>query len=605
MSQSQIKIYRPYLMRWKLFLWITPLFIVTIAITGGFSYYVASKLVLDNVGQAQYNLAKTSLDQFDYIAQDAIDFSNYLFLSLHTQQLLETEDDPVVRKDLFSSLSTLMVTRHSMQSVILYTLDPNNHQQPFAINHAGIASAIPFERFASSSLYQQTIEADGKPVWAIMRAQETVFDGDRQTKIVLSKVVKDSNTLEPKGIVLLGFNESKLRDQYVKTVGKDNQIYVIDQNGIILSASNQYWQHKNSAELPFIDGYQALLRNESLTHINSKQWIVSHSFSELTGWHVLVVQEKQQLLTELKQIQTITILIMVACFIVSLIITWIVSSFITNPLKKLLLSMRKLQNGDFSQRVDFSGQDEIGRLGEGYNNMVIRIKDLIEEVYAMQLKQRNAELKTLQAQIHPHFLYNTLDMICWTAQQRGQKDIAELVYSLSNLFRLSLSEGRDFITLAEEIELIRSYLYLQKQRFKDRLHFEIHVPDEALTLHVPKLLLQPLVENAVIHGIEPLHEHGFIQITIQYSEKQLSIEVMDNGVGIQDERLKEINQALHYSSNFHQAQQSSVGFALTNVKERLILIYGSDISFHITSTEGKGTLVAMLFPIDEGGVQYG
>ncbi|MCR8657208.1 cache domain-containing sensor histidine kinase [Paenibacillus endoradicis] len=605
MSQSKIKINRPYPMRWKLFLWIAPFFLVTIAITGGFSYYIASKLVLNNVGQAQYNLAKTSLDQFDYIAQDAIDFSNYLFLSMHTQQLLATENDPVVRKDLFSSLSTLMVTRHSMQSVILYTLDPNNHQQPFAINHAGIASAIPFERFASSSLYQQTLKADGKPVWALMRAHETVFDGDRQTKIVLSKVVKDSSTLDPKGIVLLGFNESKLREQYMKTVGKDNQIYVIDQNGLILSASNQEWQHKNATELPFIDGYEALLHNEKLTHIDNKQWIVSHSSSNLTGWHVLVVQEKQQLLTELKQIQTITILIMVACFVVSLIITWIASSLITNPLKKLLRSMRRLQNGDFSQRVDFSGQDEIGRLGEGYNNMVIRIKDLIDEVYAMQLKQRNAELKTLQAQIHPHFLYNTLDMICWTAQQRGQKDISELVYSLSNLFRLSLSEGRDFITLEEELELIRSYLYLQKQRFKDRLHFEIHVPDEALALHVPKLLLQPLIENAVIHGIEPLHEHGFIQVTIQYSAQQLSIEVMDNGVGIQQERLHQINQALRQHSNLHRDQQSSAYFALTNVKERLIIIYGSDILFHITSTEGKGTLVSMTFPISEGGIQYG
>lgn len=597
--------YRHLPTRWKLFIWIVPFSVITIAITGGFSYYIASKLILNNVGQVQSNLAKKSMDQFNYIAQDAIDFSNYLFLNMYTQKLLAANDDDIVRKDLFSSLSTLMVTRHSMQSVILYSLDSTSEEPPFAINHAGIASAVPFEQFASTPLYKQTLEANGKAVWALMPAHQTFFAGDRQTKIVLSKVIKDSSSLKPKGIVLLGFNESRLREQYIETVGNHNHIIVLDQEGLVMSSSNMNWQNKYIEELPFVDGYHTLERNPNLTHTNSKQWVISHASSKLTGWHVLVIQEKEQLLTELNQIRSITILIMVTCFVISIVITWMASHFVTNPLKILLRSMRKLQTGDFSQRVNFSGQDEIGRLGEGYNNMVARIKELIDEVYSMQLKQREAELKALQAQIHPHFLYNTLDTICWTAQQRGQKDIAELVYALSSLFRLSLSEGREFITLEEELELVRSYCHLQKRRFNDRLQFEFNVPNEAKKIAIPKLLLQPLVENAVIHGIEPLEEQGFIHILIRYENEQLMIDVMDNGVGIPSEQLTQINDALEQISYIRPELKTTVGFALTNIKERLLLIYGHQVSFQIKSVEHKGTIVSMTLPLNERSISNG
>jgi two-component system sensor histidine kinase YesM len=585
--------------RWKLFIWIVPLTLLTIAFTGVFSYYIASKLVLDKVGQAQTNIAIKSVEQFNYIAQDAIDFSNFLFLSNNAQSLLEAENDAVVRKNLFSSLSTLMVTRHSMQSLIIYSLDPSTRKQPFAINQAGIASAIPYERFSKSPLFQKTLDADGKGVWSLIESGDTLFAGDRQTKITLSKVVKDNYTLEPKGIVVFGFNEAKLREQYLKTAGDRNQIILLDKTGNVLSASNSDWRGKKASDLPFLEGAESILEQTAASHLNSKQWVISHATSDITGWHVLVIQERLALLKELNQISLLTFWVMAACFLVSVIIAWMASSFLTNPLKNLLRSMRKLQTGDFSQRVDFSGRDEIGRLGEGYNNMVVKIKELIDEVYTMKLKRREAELKTLQAQIHPHFLYNTLDTICWTAQQRGQKDIADLVYALSNLFRLSLSEGKDFITLEEELELVRSYVYLQQHRFKDRLSFEIEVSPELYNRKVPKLLLQPLVENAVIHGIEPLEGKGFIHISVHSEPERLHITIMDNGVGIPPAKLHTIMQGLSSSAPLHETVEETSGFALMNIKERLWMIYGSSIDFQIRSIEGKGTIVSMHIPDNE------
>lgn len=588
-------------MRWKLFLWIVPFALITIAITGGFSYYIASKLIVEKVGQAQASLAKKSMDQLNFIAQDAIDFSNYLFLNPHVQQLLTDESDPIVRRNLFSTLSMLMITKHSMQSVILYSLDSVEQEQPFAINHAGIASAVPFDSFQQSELFEETMRANGNPIWALMPPSNTLFDGDRQTKLVLSKVIKDTSNLYPKGIVVLGFNESKIREQYMKAAGDQNEVLLVDSNGSIISSSNAQWQYEQADALPFVEGYHALIDNPTLSHINSNEWIISHDYSEVTGWHLFIVQKKEQMLAELKQIGTMTLLIMAACFILTIVITWLASSFVTNPLKRLLRSMRKLQLGDFSQRVSFQGHDEIGRLGEGYNNMVVHIKSLIDEMYAMQLKQREAELKALQAQIHPHFLYNTLDMICWTAQKRGQKDIAELVYALSNLFRLSLSDGREVISLEEELELVKNYLFLQQQRFKDRLHFEIKVTPEAKLIRIPKLLLQPIIENAVIHGIEPLEGYGFIHIHIELTPQHLlSIEVMDNGIGIAAEKLHNLNADLEKIDIHQTNQHAAIGFALANIKERLLLLYGHNANFTISSVEQKGTIVSISLPIQEG-----
>lgn len=591
--------YRHLPMRWKLFLWIVPFSLLTIAGTGGYSYLLASKLIVQQVGQAQANLAKKSMDQLNYLAQDAIDFSNYLFLNQNIQQLLSDQSDPTVRKNLFSTLSTLMITKHSLQSVILYSFDSASIDHPFAINHAGIASAVPFSSFHGSRLYEQTIQADGDAIWSYMSPSNTLFDGDRQAKLVLTKVIKDSYSLKPKGIVVLGMNEARIREQYVQVAGTQNDVLLIDENGYILSASNREWQARHVSELPFADGYYELISDDRTMHTNNKQWVLSHDYSPLTGWHLFIVQEKQHLLVEVDKIGILTLLIMFACFIVMIIITWLAAAFVTNPLKNLLRSMRKVQLGDFSQRVSFYGHDEIGRLGEGYNSMVVHIKSLIEEVYSMQLKQREAELKALQAQIHPHFLYNTLDTICWTAQRRGQKDIAELVYALANLFRISLSDGRDVITLAEELELVRNYLYLQQQRFKERLQFEINAELDAKAICIPKLLLQPLIENAVKHGIEPLEGQGFIQIQIRIEQDKLNLNIIDNGIGIAASKLEKLNAELGKINSPHITRHHELGFALANIKERLLLIYGTEAKFEISSVEYKGTLVSMSLPIQK------
>jgi two-component system sensor histidine kinase YesM len=577
--------------RVKLFLWIFPLLILTIAMTGGFSYYVASNQVLNEISQSQENLTIKSIHQFDDVAQDAVDFTNYLFLSSNVQELLSSEDNPVIRRRTFSSISTLMVTRHSIHSLIIYKLNETT-LDPFAINQTGITSAMPFEEFKETAIFKNALEANGEATWTILPPEQSLFRGDRQYKFILAKAIKNIYTLKNEGIVIVGINEAVLRDQYMKIIGSDAQMFMVDEEGRVLTASDPIFLNRNLTEIPYFQTNPSLQMGNLPENLNSENWIISHARSDLTGWHTFIIQSKRQLLQELDRIGLVTLAVMALCLVLSVIILWYASSILTEPLKKLVKSMRRLQTGDFTQRVHFNGEDEIGQVGHGYDKMVQRIKELIDDVYASELKQKQAELKTLQAQIHPHFLYNTLDTICWTAQKRGQTDIADMVYSLSQVFRLSLSDGKDFITIEQELELVKNYLALQQIRFQSRFTFEIETEPEILEFQVPKLLLQPVVENAIIHGIEPYQGTGFVNITAFYHNHGIQIQIMDNGVGIPPEQLEAIQQFILQDPE----HEAPFGFALYNIKERLALAYGTRAAFNINSSVDKGTIVSVVIP---------
>lgn len=337
-------------------------------------------------------------------------------------------------------------------------------------------------------------------------------------KIVLSRVIGNIYNLKPAGLIMIGVDAARIGRLYLGQGQSSSQteMYVISQDGLIITATNQSWIGKYDVELPYntMEAEPALMSTDDRLKLwkESPNWIITQVVSPSTGWHVVVVSTREKLVSELGRIGQLTAWVAVLCFLISLCITWLLSNMITKPLMKLSRSMRKLQTGDFTQRVHFTGQDEIGELGAGYNAMVRRVKALIDDVYATQLKQKEAELKTLQAQISPHFLYNTLNTISWSAEKKGEKDIADMVYSLAQVFRLSLNDGKDFFSIEREMELVRNYLFLQKSRFMNRFDFSIEIDEEVRSAMIPKLIVQPLAENAIIHGIEPLDGNGFITI---------------------------------------------------------------------------------------------
>lgn len=281
-----------------------------------------------------------------------------------------------------------------------------------------------------------------------------------------------------------------------------------------------------------------------------------------------------------------------------ILIVWASSSFfsrsIIKPLNDLCDNTKQIGEGDFTTHTLESSIEELQVLSNHFNVMTEKIKSLIEDVKLEQTHLRAMELKLLQAQINPHFLYNTLDTIIWLAEGKQNEQVVEMVTSLSNFFRTTLSKGKDFITIEEEKAHVESYLQIQRLRYRDILEYEIDMDEEIKKHSILKLTLQPIVENALYHGVKNRRGMGKIQIKGYQDNSYIILSVIDNGVGMKKEELEHLRDLVKgqvYS-------EADKGFGLANVNERIRLNYGSEYGIKIESQYGKGTKVKVLLPVN-------
>lgn len=266
---------------------------------------------------------------------------------------------------------------------------------------------------------------------------------------------------------------------------------------------------------------------------------------------------------------------------------------ITEPISGLCEMTRRAGKGDFAVRAPEGGNDELAVLNQGFNQMVERIGNLVEDIRVEQLNLRATELKLLQAQINPHFLYNTLDTIIWLAEAGQKEQVVMMVSTLSDFFRTTLSKGRDYITVKEETAHIRSYLTIQQFRYRDILEYEIDIPAELEEYQILKLTLQPLVENALYHGIKNKRGLGHILVSGKKQGDHLVFTVRDNGKGMDPERLAYVQRLI---SGELKDEDAPSGFGLFNVNQRLQLNYGPEYGLLLASEEGEWTEVNVIIP---------
>lgn len=281
----------------------------------------------------------------------------------------------------------------------------------------------------------------------------------------------------------------------------------------------------------------------------------------------------------------------------STIAAWVISGSISKPIRELYKMTKSVAQGNLDVRVKNRSVDEIAHLGMSFNIMVQKIKELLEKNKAEQENLKKTELKMMQAQINPHFLYNTLDTIVWMAEANKSKQVIEIVRALSSFFRITLSKGKDWISIRDEIAHITSYLTIQKIRYRDILDFNVEVSDDILDYKILKLTLQPLVENSLYHGIKNKREGGIITIRGYKGEgHKIIFEVMDNGAGMPESRYKEVVAELE--SNSKELIFKESGFGLNNVHKRIKLYYGDEYGISIKSELNKGTRLLFAIPLE-------
>lgn len=280
--------------------------------------------------------------------------------------------------------------------------------------------------------------------------------------------------------------------------------------------------------------------------------------------------------------------------IFAVIAAWAISRSIYAPIKKLHDVTTTITKNDLQALMSRDNVDEITELGMSFNIMIGKIRELLDSKIKEQENLKKAELRALQAQINPHFLYNTLDTIIWMSESQKTDEVIEIVGALSNFFRISLSRGKDWITIAEEVERTRSYLIIQKMRYRDIMDYSIEVADDARDYHILKLILQPLVENALYHGIKNKRRRGMITVRAKAkNEHEILLEVEDDGIGFTPQKLAQVQAQLDDDSDEIRFER---GFGINNVNKRIKLYYGKQYGLAIQSEDQVGTRVSLVVP---------
>ena len=267
---------------------------------------------------------------------------------------------------------------------------------------------------------------------------------------------------------------------------------------------------------------------------------------------------------------------------------------LTLPLRRLADTLETVARGNLNVSFSYTGEDEIGTLSRAFNEMVVKIRTMMQNTIDLQVREQEAELATLQAQINPHFLYNMLNMIYWRALRSGNEDLADISYAMGQLFRMTLKRGRSMITLREEIEICRYYLILQKKRYGNHIEYAIQVEDGLEDVAVPKLLLQPLVENAIVHGAENYDDVVNIRLTASRVGEQVRFQVINDGKIIPQEILR----TLPESTGSIPTHRLGNRYALRNIADRLKLLFGEAYRFTFESSPEMGTVVTICYSIN-------
>lgn len=423
----------------------------------------------------------------------------------------------------------------------------------------------------------------------IGRNIDNIFKYSADEVFSVCKAVIDPKTKEFKGVILID-----IKLDIIKRVIEDAKpgtagfIYIIDSNkDIVYTPVNKIvYRIKNE----WIDGIDNKIITKS---ISGENYQLTKVISNYTGWQTIGVFPESEGLRVIEYIKYYSIAIGIIALMIAQLLVIIFTKSIIRPIQKLKKLMKKAQEGDLSVSFNAKYNDEIGELGNSFNTMVKEINNLISLVQIKEKKKRIAEMNVLQAQIKPHFMYNTLDTIRWMAEEHNEEDIVEIIESFTNLLRISLSKGREIITVEEEMKYIESYLIIQKIRYEDKLNYNIEFDKNMLNYKLIKLILQPLIENAIYHGIKEKRGAGKIDIIGKVKEDMLYFLICDNGKGIEEELLRKINGMISDGK----VDDKKIGYGIFNVNERIKIMYGEKYGLNYKSTYGEGTIVEVRHPI--------
>lgn len=461
--------------------------------------------------------------------------------------------------------------------------------------NTGYQTENPDLDLSTQEWYKKAVESRGESILTSSHVQH-VIEGERPWVITMSRGIANLvGSRASKGAVFIDLNYSaisELCDQ--NSIGDKGYVFIVDQDGNIVYHPQQQ-QLYNELQTENIDAVMNAKTDTVTVGKGEHEKIYTISRSEKTGWTVVGCMNVAELLKGSRQAQRVYVVCAAGLIVLALILSRLLARNITYPIQRLRDSMKKVQTGEFPTiDLEVSSENEIGSLTKSFNVMTHRIQELMTQNIHEQEQKRKSELKALQSQINPHFLYNTLDSIIWMAEGKKNEEVVLMTASLARLLRQSISNEDELVSIGQEAEYARSYLTIQKMRYKDKLEFQIDISPAIFGVKIIKLVLQPIIENAIYHGLKYKDSKGFLIVRGYREGEKAVLEVEDNGVGMDEETLSHIFEK--HKVNYH-----SNGVGVYNVQKRLKLYYGEEYGIVYKSKKNEGTRAVITIPVETGG----
>ena len=440
--------------------------------------------------------------------------------------------------------------------------------------------------------FSRAVKGEGDFFFTGPRLQ-TLPSGQTGLVITFSQLISygDMNRATSSAVLSIDLNFNSIRElSEDANLAASGYIYFISNDGEIIYHPNQ--QEIDSGEfLEDLEGVSDHVYGTYISQFAGHERLTVIQTVNQTRWRIVGVAMMDEIMDDLGSFQTALLFISAVMIIISIIATTIISKHITRPLRRLESEMRKVETGDFEVSLPQSHSIEVESLSSSFRIMVARIKVLMKRIKATEEIKRQRELDALQAKINPHFLYNTLDSVIWMAETGDNHGVVKMVSALARLFRISIAKGHDVITLSEELLHVQNYLDIQSMRYKDKFTYSITIPPELKNAPTIKLIVQPIVENSIYHGIKYLQEEGRIEIKAEAVDDGIKIIISDNGVGMKSETAAAI-----LNPDQENTVSSGNGIGLRNIDERIKLSYGEKYGLSIWSEPDEGTTVTILIP---------
>lgn len=409
--------------------------------------------------------------------------------------------------------------------------------------------------------------------------------------------ITDYAGIDAIGIVQIDVNYEEVKNIIESVnVGENGFLFLVDAEGRILYFPEDKYLGSDIGKIDYkgfnisnTDGFKNVPETSNALIINNEL--------DRNGWRLIAIIPTESAVSELKEAGNLSILISILLVVFSLFLSFVLSDGITKPILKIIKMMKKVGEGQFDISVPHIRNKDLNILADSFNMMVNKINLLMKSVVEKESEKTNAQLKALQAQINPHFLYNTLEVVRSIAAENKVRSIVDICKSLADMFRYSINKEKETVTIAEEIMHIKNYISIQKHRYEDKFEVFYEIDQSIVNCRIIRLIIQPLVENAVYHGIEMKRGKGNITIRVTRAEDSIRIKIQDDGVGMSEEKADAINGAFRGTAiESGPVAHSSAGIGLINVNSRIKLVYGSSFGLNIESRLNAGTTVEMVIP---------